>query len=507
MIVILEKVPTERCLYFSNAKFGAGFFAYYAGLDEWQDGLYFRFHIPVVYTQWHLDFNEKVITPGVNGYNAGYFGPTAIPREQLLTRFTDFVEYQKVPNLGNAITFVPLTNAKMSKKTRSKLGVAEIQAALGWNFLQDDDHHFGLNIRMAAPTGNRPEGDYLFEPLVGNGKHWELGLGVSAHYLLFVDPCRPRIIGFYFTGNLTHFFGTRQRRSFDLIGKPLSRYMLAERIAPPVENLYISATPGTTSDTTPAPTAQFKNEYVPLADLTTFDVNVSIAAQVDITALLDIQWKNWNIDVGYNYWARTCEQISPYCNCSIPFDGNTSFALKGDARIYGFVAQDEVGSPLPPGSPIPLSATQSKATIHSGTNRLPDEPVASSQDQNPGIDGGQNQWAMVTQISDSDQIVIYPGENGGANTQQRSTLTPLVIQPAQIDFAAAQTKGTSNRFFLHISYNWDYCSFATFAGVGAFVEFAHHVGSNECENPEYDHSCQTVAFSQWGTWLKAGAAF
>ncbi len=482
--------------------------SYYAGLDQWQDGLYFRFHIPIVYTSWQLEFNEQIIAGGVNGYDAGYFAPTAIPRSQLLTSFTDFVTYERVPNLGGSSSFVGLANARMSKRKRTKLGISDIQAAFGWNFLQDDDHHFGLNIRAAAPTGNRPEGLFLFEPLIGNGKHWELGLGVTCHYMLYADPCKPRKIAFYLDGNLTTLFAARQRRTFDLIGKPLSRYMLAQRIAPPVENLYISTVQGMVSNNTP-PNAQFQNEYTPLANLTTFDVNVSISAQVDITAMLDIQWCNWNLDFGYNYWARTCEKIKPHCQCSIPFDSNTTFALKGDARIYGFVAADAGSSPVPPGTPIPLSATESQADIHAGTNRPFDTPVDTEQNQNPGIDGGKAQWAMVTETDNTNQIVVFPGENGGALTQQRSTLLPIVIQPALIDFEAAETKGLSNRYFVHLTYNWDSCdcSWSTFAGVGAFIEFAHHVGNAECASEAFDHSCQTVAFSQWGVWLKAGAAF
>ena len=95
-----------------------------------------------------------------------------------------------------------------------------------------------------------------------------------------------------------------------------------------------------------ASNAQFQNLYTPLANISTLEVNVRIAAQIDATAMIDIDWGNWNFDFGYNFWARTCEKIKPACQCSIPFDGNVNFALKGDAHTYGFVASMQLHHPF-----------------------------------------------------------------------------------------------------------------------------------------------------------------
>ncbi len=490
---------------------------FYLGLDQWQDGLYFRIHAPVVVTRWDLNFTEEVIDEGSNGYDAGYFAPTAITRGQLLSNFTQFASNGLAPQLGNSIFFNALDDAKMSQKRLNLTRLSEIQFAFGWNFIQGDDHHFGLNLRGAAPTGNRPKGIYLFEPLVGNGHHWELGLGVTAHFLLFVDECTPRTVGFYFDANLTHLFSARQTRTFDIIGKPLSRYMLVERMGTPVTNLFINPMQGTVANSV-VPSAQFQNLYAPLANVSTIDVNVRIAAQIDATGMIDIQWGCWNFDFGYNFWARTCEKIKPACQCTPLFDGTVPFALKGDAHTYGFVAQNAMTSPVPVGTPIPLSATESAADIHSGTNTPIGTPFDETvQYQNPGIDGGVNQWALVAIATNdnTDQIVVLPGQDAdlsGTNmdfTQQRSSIAPVLVTGVILDFEAAETKGLSNRFFGHLSYNWDRCDcdWIPFLGAGGFIEFAHHRGSNNCQDPDFDQSCQTVAFSQWGIWLKGGISF
>ncbi len=490
--------------------------SFYLGLDEWCDGLYFWIHAPVVYSRWKLNFSEDVLQPGTNSYSAGYFAPTSIPRSQLVTNFTSYASGLGTPTLGANIFFNPLESAKIVARSLSKTRLSDIQAVFGWNFLQGDDHHFGLCLRTSAPTGNRPEGEFLFEPIVGNAHHWELGLGLSCHYLLFVDECTDRYVGFYGIANLTTLFGSRQKRTFDLVDKPMSRYMLTERLGTPVTNLFVNMTPGTAANSV-APSLQFQNLYVPLANISTFDVNVRIAAQFDATAMIYIQWCNWDLDVGYNYWARTCEKIKPICQqCAIPFDGNVNFALKGDAWTYGFVAQDAINLPpgITPGQPIPLSATESQADIHSGTNTPIGTPYNPSQNQNPGIDLFAQQWAMVSTNDNSDQIVILPTDDGGGmspstnTTQQRTTLTPVLIAATDIDLEAAETKGLSNRIFAHVNYNWDACEcdWIPYLGAGGFIEFAHPA-SNTCSEPSFDNSCQTCAFSQWGVWIKGGFAF
>ena len=487
--------------------------SFYLGLDEWCDGLYFWVHAPLVHTRWKLGFAEEIIQAGTNSYSPGYFGPSSVPRSQLVKDFTSFASGAGTPNLGPNVFFNPLEKAKIVGGTRTKTRLSDIQAVFGWNFLQGDDHHFGLNLRTAAPAGNRPEGDFLFEPIVGNAHHWEIGIGLSCHYLLFVDECTDRYVGFYGVANLSHLFGSRQTRTFDLVDKPMSRYMLTERLGTPVTNLFLNQNQGTALASV-APSLQFQNLYAPLANISTFDVNVRIAAQFDATAMLYIQWCNWDFDIGYNYWTRTCEKITPICQqCSIPFAGNLNFALKGDARTYGFVAQDAVNLPpgVVPGQPIPLSATQSNADIHSATNTpigTPFDPT--TQNQNPGIDLFPQQWAMVSNGAgqDSDQIVISPTDIGLPTTQQRSTLTPVLIRAADIDLEAAETKGLSNKIFAHVNYNWDACEcdWIPYLGAGGFIELAHTEGG-KCSAADFDNSCQTCAFSQWGIWIKGGFAF
>ena len=63
------------------------------------------------------------------------------------------------------------------KGVQSATGIADIDVAVGYDFLREENWTAGLNIAMSIPTGNTPTGQYLFEPIYGNGGHFELGLG------------------------------------------------------------------------------------------------------------------------------------------------------------------------------------------------------------------------------------------------------------------------------------------------------------------------------------------
>ena len=498
-------------------------FEAYVGLDEWITGLYFWVQAPLVISRWTLNFREEVNNDlTLLGYPAGYFAPTAIPANNLVAQAEDFFSDLDVPTIATDLPFEPLRYARLEQARLHKTALSEIQMALGYNFVLTECYYLGLNFRVYAPTGNRPKGEFAFEPIVGNGKHWEVGAGIMAGYMFWRSEDDESSLGFYLNGNFTHLCRTTQTRTFDLIGKPNSRYMLAERLGTPVMNLFASPTQGSIASIT-QPDAQFKtgNEpqysYTPVANLTTIPVHVSSPVQVDITAMFDYAACGLSVDIGYNFWARACEKIS-IRNDSGPLrlaSGNV-WALKGDANVFGFVASNGATNPPDPGSPIPLSATQTGinpaegATIHAGTNN--------GNAQNPGIDNPE--YAFYTNTNAADQIVILPGQPGGSTTQQRTSNDPVFLSLDSIDLKGGSSKGMSHKIFAHISYTWTECDeFVPYLGVGGKAEFGprHNgqpcVGAN-CPNPNLTtpscggcKGCQRANLSEWGVWIKGGLFF
>ena len=62
-------------------------FSFYAGLDAWIDGLYFRIHGPFVHTKWNLNAEESIATNGSTGYFPGYFSSNVVPATNLNSNF------------------------------------------------------------------------------------------------------------------------------------------------------------------------------------------------------------------------------------------------------------------------------------------------------------------------------------------------------------------------------------------------------------------------------------
>jgi hypothetical protein len=273
----------------------------YWGMDEWAYGLFFRIHAPIAWTKWDLGMCVTNDEPGVKD------GITKrLVNSNTLDSFLDFsckgVTPDDVPALtspatASALKFTPLYYSRLCPSSNTKTRLSDIQADFGWNFLLDDDYHLGLFIRAAAPTGNRPHGQYLFEPIVGNGHHWELGGGLTTHAILWRSETEEsKHFGFYVDANITHMFNAKQCRFFDLCQNGAwSRY-----------NLAFKTTEVNGVDTI---------VYSPVANLTAHEVKVSIGVQADVAAMFNYTSGNFGWDLGYNFWGRSCEKFHCKSDC------------------------------------------------------------------------------------------------------------------------------------------------------------------------------------------------
>lgn len=538
-------------------------FNLYLGLDNWVQGLYFRIHAPVVNTRWNLGFCEKNVYAGIMNAPIGYYnsadngdGSTTpfygIERANLVGTFAGYISRCEIPTVTD-VTFDKLTHARFGCRELKRTALSDIQMALGWNFWQSECYHFGLNIRGAAPTGTRPNGNYIFEPVVGNGKHWELGGGLTGHWTFWrsCDECHE--FNVYLDANITHMFKAEQCRTLDLCGKPLSRYMLAAKMTPHVENLE-----GAGDGSAPVPSYQFDREFSSVANLSTIKVDVSATVQADIALKFAYSHNCFQMDFGYEFWARSCEKITPRhcgnsCNsncCQLP--AHEYWALKGDAFVYAYPHISLRALP----DAVALSSSERDAQIFCGTNnyfRTGAYPWAS----NAGVDNA------ALAFSDEDNLINWVGGLINQPTNVFSSFDPYVfdtVDTTQWDFDGAQSRGITNKIFGNIGYVWkhDNCKddcciqWTPYLGLGGEVEFASHDkscctevsttcttktpaiafgdvsrGGSCCGNNSSSNCCNNNtkcckidkcnkadkcccidgAISQWGVWIKGGVSF
>ena len=515
-------------------------FALHVGLDEWVSGMWFKVWAPFVRTRWDLNWCESCPTAGTLDYDPGYFnGVDGVTRSNLLTNAKEFFQERKTPTLGKgderAMTFESLKSCRWGDcgcdTDLTKNGLADLRFAFGWNFFQNDDYHIGLGIIAAAPTGNRPEGCFLFEPIIGNGNHWEVGAVWTSQVLFWSSEDEEKYFDGYLDANITHLFKTRQQRCFDLCGKPLSRYMLAEKLGTPVRtNLFGNETSGNKNGGK-APSAQFKNAFAPVGNLTCSDVDVSVGVQADVVAMINYTCSGFSWDLGYNLWARSCEKIEFDCDC-LPrlAKEKDTWALKGDAFVYGFHGNDN--------QQVALSGTQSNATINKGTNNFVGKDIDVSTNPSAGIEIGSNQIGPTRNPGvDNRRWTQTEASDGGVEIRDRldaatlpvqkqtnTSVNPLFINQCDINLQGARTKTLTHSVFTHLSYSWlDNEDWTPFLGVGAQAEFSNNGNSSDCNKccpTTFDTSCDTknncnsccdscqrCSVSQWYIWVKGGISF
>ena len=473
-------------------------FNFYLGLDQWVPGMYIALYTPLTHTRWDLNLKETITNFGSSSHPAGYFSANELTTSGLNNQFTQYANgttpgpiRQTLATRDVIVTLQPLHNAKMSCKDRTRTRLADLRMELGWNILQEDDWHFGIKFHASAPTGNRPNGEYLFEPVAGNGHHWELGGGITTHVNFWQSQDSDKRIGFHLDAIATHLFGARQKRTFDLENKPFSRYMLALRFKDSIDdNLQGGGTTpshqfGNTSDG-----ADILAEMAPVANLTCRNVDVSVGVQADITAFMNVTIRGFSWDLGYNFWARSCEDITFRCNTATPLEAQ-NWGLKGDARVFGHIIEGG-GATLAAFTPVALSATQSDATINTGLN--------GASTINANIDNAQ----LAT--ADTNNVELRNAPAAAAQTQQINTsINPVFLKETQLLACDARTQGMSSKIFTHLHYSWLHRTrWVPSLGIGAHVEFDH---DNYSCRTECNNDCPRCAVSNWALWVKGGIAF
>ncbi len=527
-------------------------FSFYAGLDGWVQGMYFKIYGPFVHTKWNLNAQECINNQGTLDYFQGYFSSVVVPLANLNTSFLDYTngctpnivndwneqnqyEYNCLQALGctplGNVTWQPLCCSKIANGECGGLtrnGFGELRFVLGYNFINDEngDYHLGCGIYGAAPTGSRVgssncsgNGGYLFEPIVGNGKHWELGGQVTAHHIWWRSEDEDRSVGMYLEANVTHLFSACQTRCFDLCSAGSnSRYMLAERLqsnqaTSPNLPQYPTGTPASFVPTIDILGLEFANEYAPVANITRRNITSSIAAQGDLAITISYQSGNFQWDVGYDFWGRSCEKINLENDCCARSFG--LWALKGDQRVYGFTSFDAT-YPAVSELAVKMPVTDSQATINTGSNLANGVSYAGANPEDPVNFYADNSLRLSsTNTGLGFDYLILPA----ATTDIiYSSEKPILIQ--EDDFNTNGTRGISNKIFTHV--NWampEYrdSDYTPYIGIGAEVEFGRTSETLNCTTncdiscgavcPTVGQCCTNCALSQWGIWLKMGASY
>ncbi len=422
---------------------------YQLGLDEWCYGLYFMCNAPIVVTRWDLGIrcNEvnNISSQQAPVFPACYMAKKAVPTE--LSIRGALSGGASFGDLEQNLMYGAFPCGRMQKTA-----VSNIDLILGYNFLMNESAHAGIFLLTLVPTGNVPHAKIIFEPLVGNGRLWELGPGIYAHFDLFRHNYHS--LGIWIEGVLTHQFKVFQARSFDLVGHgPLSRYMLLKEFDK---------------------NDHYEDSLFNAIDFTTRATEVGGSVRLDAAVKLSYYYDRWGCDLGYNIYARTKEKLRIEDSLHPSDLNNRHFGIKGTEGVCYRIINTKTGV-IQDRMPI-LNSTQNRATIHAGA---PIDNPAPIELENP------NNVAITWDSPTTPPFKIAMQSN-----------PPIIIPTAQMDIedylditSGAVPHQLTHKVFAHISYTaLDKCWEPQF-GIGGEAEFD-------------GRSDILSGLNQWGIWFK-----
>lgn len=286
-------------------------FNLFGGYKQW----YFSIHAPVVRTKASFHINESIAQCDLvnNPYPALYMAEGEVSPA--------YTSWQRAMAGGRSYGDVePLKFGKISCSGLSQTKLSDIQCILGYDLVKQENGHAGFNLRMGIPTGTRPDSEFLFEPIVGNGHHWELGLGFDGKGLIWEREGTQQTY-LYFALNAVHLFKTKQRRSFDFFNNSIdvqtgcpqsgfgSRYILVKEFN--ADGLY-------------------DGTVLPAINVSTLCCEVWNSIQFDIALMFAYQQPGFGFDIGYNIFVRSREKI---CLNTAQFPVN-KYAFKGVQNAF-----------------------------------------------------------------------------------------------------------------------------------------------------------------------------
>lgn len=277
----------------------------FINLNRWRRGLYVEITVPVGSTRWNPGLHEEISYESLNNpFPAGYQSIGNLPLSVPYTSFTQAIQgHRSFGAIKDGLLFNTIDG-----ESHTKTGCADLRIILGWDFCLKQAGHAGFTFLVVAPTGSRPNGEFLFEPVLGNGKHWELGVGFTGHLIIW-DELNGQELGIYTDIMLSHLFNARQRRTFDI--KPNgfgSRYILAKQF----DN-----------------TGNFTGTVIPVANISTLDCHVKNLLQLDASVMFGYTYNTFIFDIGYNGWVRSKDIIN-ITGCFPSYQ----YGLKGTQNVY-----------------------------------------------------------------------------------------------------------------------------------------------------------------------------
>lgn len=213
----------------------------------------------------------------------------------------------------------PLTKAKIDGE-RNTSGVADIDLILGYKAIDKARYQIKFNAGLTIPTGSKVTGEYLFEPIRGNGKHWALGCGVDMEIDFYKKKnWGIKVINAY---NYRYLFKDPETRTV-----PLGKTVYHENTVTYNINLSQYYLLGLWE-------APANTDLIPAANILTLPLDVTPGSELEGLLNIGISYKKFIFDLGYNVFFKQAESLKLKDK---PFEENQYGIIKTDFDTTGAI--------------------------------------------------------------------------------------------------------------------------------------------------------------------------
>lgn len=239
------------------------------------------------------------------------------------TNFTDFLSgkysYADAANFNDhqeALKF-----AKIDGRKRSHFGLSDVRGILGCSIINSEEYDANSYVFAVAPCGNKPTGEFLFEPIVGNGKHWGVGVGFEHS----IDIYKNEKFSVEHLGQirLTKFFESDEIRTLQTLVDLKASLAWNHYFLVGVHGL---------------------RGVRPLANVSTRPVKVNPGFQLEGSFSIGVRKKTMLVDFGYSFLAREAENIKvkswedgKVAFAGDDFDNGATFNVNNPAHLGGVI--------------------------------------------------------------------------------------------------------------------------------------------------------------------------
>jgi hypothetical protein len=241
---------------------------------------------------WHQEFKRffvRVNTAVVQAKtNLGYGGrgtlvssdKTGISGKNLIDFFTGNLEQTTQYDQQEKLTYAKFAGSKNNS------GLADVDVYFGYNMFEREDVHLDFGIFATIPTGNESKGEFLFEPIYGNGDHFAFGGFFDSKVRIWDDERDS--IELLFSANLKYLFENTQKRTVGIKDDNLD-YI-------PYGHYYLGGQSG-------------KTALFPLANVLTQDLKIEPGVHFEGLVALLLRAGNFTFDIGYNLFVADKENV------------------------------------------------------------------------------------------------------------------------------------------------------------------------------------------------------